>query len=232
MLLDAAGALALLEQAQQARRRIEVAEARAMLRVVHTYLHPIPTDKVQVAGEGTGQIDDFACLELAAALHVSVESVTPRVVDLLNLENRLPLLWEQVVGCGVPMWLARQIARDTSNLSLRKARWVDAATAPFATRLGPGRLLKFVQALVVQADPEAADARWSRQARPRVLIGPCEPNGLRDVYGWLTAADATYLDAALDQLSGILLEQGSAESAETAVLRLLASSPRPLERSH
>ncbi len=229
--LDAAGALDLLEQAQQARRRIEVAESLAMLRVVHTYRHQIPTDKVRLAAEGTGQVDDFACLELAAALHVSVESVTQRVVDLLNLEVRLPQLWEQVVACGVPLWLARQIARDTACLSLLKALWLDATIAPFATRLGPGRLLKFVQALVVQADPEAADARWSRQAKPRVEIGPCRPDGLRDLYGWLPAADATYLDAALEQLSAILADQGSPEPAETrraTALGILATPGRAL----
>lgn len=229
--LDAAGALNLLEHAQLARRRIEVTESLAMLRVVHTYRHQIPTDKVQLAGDGTGQVDDFACLELAAALHVSLESVTQRVVDLLNLESRLPQVWEQVVACGVPMWLARQIARDTANLALLKVRWLDMTIAPFVTRLGPGRLLKFVQALVVQADPKAADARWSLQARPRVQIGPCQPDGLRDLYGWLTAADATYLDAALEQLSGILSDRGSTESAETrraTALGILATPARAL----
>jgi hypothetical protein len=229
--LDAAGALDLIEHAQQARRSIEVTESLAMLRLVHTYRHQIPTDKVQLAGDGTGSVDDFACLELAAALHVSLETVTQRVVDLLNLETRLPLLWEHVVACGVPMWLARQVARDTAYLSLLKARWLDRTIAPFVTRLGPARLLKFVQALVVQADPEAADARWSKQARPRVQIGPCQPNGLRDLYGWLTAADATYLDAALEQLSSILSAQGSTETAETrraTALGILATPARAL----
>jgi hypothetical protein len=229
--LDAAGALDLLEHAQQARRSIEVTESLVMLRLVHTYRHQIPTDKVQLAGEGTGLVDDFACLELAAALHVSLESVTQRVVDLLNLESRLPHLWEQVVACGLPMWLARQVARDTANLSLLKARWLDRTIDPFVTRLGPARLLKFVQALVVQADPDAADARWSKQARPRVQIGPCQANGLRDLYGWLTAADATYLDAALEQLSGILSAQGSTETAETrraTALGILATPARAL----
>jgi hypothetical protein len=59
------------------------------------------------------------------------------------------------------VWLARRIARVTGDLSLRAALWVDATIAPFVTRLSPGRLLKFVDALVVQADPAAAEARWS-----------------------------------------------------------------------
>src|SRR5664279_3182416 len=127
--LDAGAALDVLERAQISKRQAEVQEALAMLRVVQTYRHQIPTDKVQVAGEGTGLVDDFACLELAAALHRSVDSVTPQVVELLNLETRLPRLWETVIACGVPLWLARRVARTTADLSLGKALWVDATIA-------------------------------------------------------------------------------------------------------
>ena len=202
--LDASAALDVVEQAQMLKRHAEVQEALGMLRVVKTYRHQIPTDKVQLGGEGTGLIDDFACLELAAALHRSVDSVTPQVVELVNLEVRLPRLWEITIACGTPVWLARRIARVTGHLSLRAALWVDATIAPFVTRLAPGRLLKFVDALVVQADPAAAEARWAARNSTRVEIGVIGRDGLRDIYGWLTAADATYLDAALEQLSSIL----------------------------
>lgn len=229
--LDAGAALGVLEQAQQAKRRAEVQEALAMVRVVRTYRHQIPTDKVQLAGDGTGLVDDFACLELAAALHRSVDSVTQQVVELLNLQARLPRLWEQTVACGVPVWLGRRVAKVTAGLSLTRAGWVDATIAPFTTRLGPGRLLQFVEALVVQADPAAAEERWARQNRPKVEIGQVHRDGLRDLYGWLDAADATYLDAALDQLSGILAAQGSDQDASerrATALGILATPARAL----
>jgi len=100
--LDAGAALDVVEQAQTAKRHAEVQEALAMLRVVKTYRHQIPTDKVRLGGDGTGLVDDFACLELAAALHRSVDSVTPQVTELVNLEVRLPRLWAAqgpVGGC-------------------------------------------------------------------------------------------------------------------------------------
>ncbi len=229
--LDANAALGVLEQAQQARRQAEVVEAQAMLRVVRTYRHQLPTDKVQLAAEGTGRVDDFACLELAAALHRSVDSVTAQVVDLLNLERRLPRLWEQSVACGVPLWLARKIARATSELTLTRALWADSTIAPFTTRLAPARLLRFVEALVVQADPAAAEARWDARNRPRVELGVVHRDGLRDIYGWLDAADATFLDAALEQLSAILAAQGSTEDASerrATALGILATPARAL----
>ncbi|MCC6494998.1 MAG: DUF222 domain-containing protein [Propionibacteriaceae bacterium] len=229
--LDAGAALAVLEQAQLLGRRAEVQQALAMLRVVRTYRHQIPTDKVRLGGDGTGLVDDFACLELAAALHRSVDSVTTQVVELINLETRLPRLWETTVACGLPVWLARRIARVTAELSLARALWLDATIAPFATRLGPGRLLKFVEALVVQADPAAAQARWAAQHSTRVEIGVMGRDGLRDIYGWLTAADATYLDAALEQLATILAGQGSTRTAaerRATALGILATPARAL----
>lgn len=229
--LDAGAALGVLEQAQTAKRQAEVQEALAMLRVVKTYRHQIPTDKIRLGGDGTGLVDDFACLELAAALHRTADSATSEVVELLNLDARLPRLWESVVACGVPLWLARRIARTTGDLSLSKALWVDATIAPFTTRLAPPRLLRFVEALVVQADPVAADERFARRARPRVEISPSRPDGLRDIYGWLNAADATYLDAALEQLSAILAAQGSTEEASerrATALGILATPARAL----
>ena len=229
--LDAGAALGVLEQAQQARRQAEVQEALAMLRVVRTYRHQIPTDKIRLAGDGTGLVDDFACLELAAALHRAVESVTAEVVELLNLETRLPRLWETVVACGIPLWQARRVARITGELSLARARWVDATIAPFVTRLAASRLLRFVEALVVQADPIAAEERWNRAARPRIQIGRDQRDGLRDIYGWLTAADAIFLDAALNQLSGILADQGSEQDAaerRATALGILATPARAL----
>lgn len=229
--LDAGAALRVLEDAQQVRRQAEVQEALAMVRVVKAYRHQLPADKVRLAAEGTGEVDDFACLELAAALRRSTESVTQQVVDLLNLEARLPRLWEATLACGVPLWLARRVARDTAPLSLARARWVDATVAPFVTRLGPSRLLRFVQALVVQADPAAADERWARRSGRRVELGVLSRDGLRDIYGWLTAADACFLDAALDQLSRILAAQGSTEDARerrATALGILATPARAL----
>jgi hypothetical protein len=187
--LDACAALDVVEQAQVLKRHAEVQEALGILRVVQTCRHQIPTDKVQLAGECTGLVDDFACLELAAALHRGVDSVTPQVVELLNLETRLPRLWEITVACGVPVWLARRIARVTGDLTLRKALWVDATIAPLTTRLAPGRLLKFVEALVVEADPDAAEERWAARNSTEVEIGVMGRDGLRDIYGRLTAAD-------------------------------------------
>lgn len=229
--LTATQALNLIEQAQHLQRHAEVTQALAMLRMVKTYRHQIPTDKVQLGGLGTGLIDDFACLELAAALHRNPETVTAEVIELLDLETRLPRLWEITVAGGVPIWQARRIARTTNHLTLAKALWVDSTLAPFHTRLSAGRLQRFAHALTVQVDPAAAEARWAQQSARQVKFGPTQANGLREVYGWLNPADAIHLDAALDQLSNILAAHGSNETAaerRATALGILATPARAL----
>ncbi len=83
----------------------------------------------------------------------------------------------------------------------------------------------------MQADPAAAEARWTARNSARVEIGVMGRDGLRDIYGWLTAADATYLDAALEQLSTILAGHGSTETAaerRATALGILATPARAL----
>jgi len=226
-----AQALGVMEQAARVRRLAEAQEALALLRLVRTYRHDIPADKVQLGGDGTPPVDDFACLEAAAALGQSVNSVSARAADLLDLEHRHPSLWGQLIAGRVPMWLARQIARTAHHLTAVKALWVDATIAPFTTRLGPARLLRFVEGLVVQADPEAADARAeAARSGKRVSIGPSR-DGVKDLYGVIDAADGIWLDAALTQLSDILAAAGDTNPAEVrraTAIGILATPARAL----
>jgi hypothetical protein len=51
--LDTAGALDVVERAQVDQRRAEVQQALGMVRVVKTYRHQIPADKVQLSHTGS-----------------------------------------------------------------------------------------------------------------------------------------------------------------------------------
>lgn len=64
-----------------------------------------------------------------------------------------------------------------------------------------------------------------------MAIGPSRDDGLREIYGWLNAADAVYLDAALSQLAGILAAQGDPgelDERRAAALGILATPARAL----
>ncbi len=229
--MGAEEALDVLDHARRAQRHAEVQAALAMLHVASTYRAEITRDKVQLGRDGTPLVDDFCCLELAAALGRSVESVTGEVIGLLDLQYRHPRTWLAVRDCRMPLWLARKITDTTRSLGLGQALWVDATLAPFLTRLPATRLLRFAAGLAVQADPQAADHQWHSPSDRYVWIGDIRGDGLRDLGGRLTAADACYLDAALEQLSAILATHGSPQDPQerrAAALGILATPARAL----
>ncbi|MEA5119500.1 MAG: DUF222 domain-containing protein, partial [Propionicimonas sp.] len=229
--MDAAAALDLVEAAERVRLLADVQRATAMLRVVRSYRHEVPADKVRLGADGTPLVDDFACLELAAALRREPVGVTAEVAELLTLQARHPQLWAQVCRAAFPLWRARRIARMAWELPLELALWLDASLAPFLTRLAPSRLFSFVEALVVQADPQAANERFvAAQRARRVNVHPSQ-DGVCVLTGLLDAADAIYLDAALSQLSDILAVTGSTEGSDVRramALGILATPARAL----
>jgi hypothetical protein len=179
-------------------------------------------------------VDEFVALELAAALRRREASVRVQLVELLDLAYRLPRLWELVGRAALPVWLGRLVARHTRPLSAALAGWVDATLAPFAERLGSGRLEAFCVALVAQADPvRAAAARErARNWRGVELVPPGDPAmGVRELHGLIDTADAFLLDAALEQLAGILARTGANDphsQLRATALGILATPARAL----
>ncbi|MEA5116352.1 MAG: DUF222 domain-containing protein [Propionicimonas sp.] len=229
--MDAAAALDVVEAAERAGRLVAVQRALAMLRVVRTYRGEVPADKVEIGADGTPQVDDFACLELAAALHREPVGVRVEVAELVTLQARHPRLWVQALAGEFPLWQARKIARQAWELPLELALWVDVSMAPFIGRLSFGRLARFVDALVAQADPQAANERFELARRSRrVTIGESSA-GVSPLYGLVDAADGIYLDAALARFADILAACGDTAPVEirrATALGILATPARAL----
>lgn len=229
--LSADQALDVVVSAERDRRLAEVQQGLAIARVVKTYRRAVLSGKKQLGSDGTPLVDEFACLEIAAALRRDPAAVAELAADLLDLEVRFPRVWEQVVAGGVPVWVARKIARACSRLTLARALWVDATVAPFTTRLGVARLLRWVDALVIEADPDTAEERAEdARAHRSVWVGAAH-DGVKDIYGCLNAADGVFLDGMLARLSDILAAEGSTETIDqrrATALGLLATPARAL----
>ena len=115
-------------------------------------LHPCPTDQtpahwgeadvhgeglVPLAGLGAPWVAEFAPADLAAALGISHDAGRQLVADALELAHRLPRLWDLVRAGQVPVWRARLIARETTDLSEKAALFADQLIA--ATRAGSAK---------------------------------------------------------------------------------------------
>src|SRR5699024_7951855 len=111
---------------------------------------------VQVGGDGTPWVAEFAVAEMAAVLGVSVVTGRRLLADALDVRHRLPELWGRVERVEVEAWQARTIAQTTPPLTVAQARRADARVAGVVGRLPWGRLQAIVDAAVIEADPDRA----------------------------------------------------------------------------
>jgi hypothetical protein len=89
---------------------------------------------LRLAGEGAFTVAEFAVTELAAALGLSELAAREYVGQAVELRDRLPRCWAQVMAGRLPAWKARRIAGETIPLTGAAATYVDAHLAPFAPR--------------------------------------------------------------------------------------------------
>ena len=185
-------------------------------------------------GDGTPEAGEFAAAELALLLGVSIAAAASLVADALDLRHRLPLLWAAVSDGGVRVWQARQVARRTRacGLTLAQAREVDAATTPYLSSLPFGRYQDLLEARIITADPEAAEARRREAELDRfVVTGQSTEHGLKTLVAKATAGEVIYLIAVLDRIAEVLLHQGDTDPVavrRSKALGILAHPTRAL----
>src|SRR3954465_9353011 len=112
--------------------------------------------ELRLAWQGAFMIEEFAVCELATALGMSEPAARAYLGQSVELRDRLPQCWAQVMGGKLPAWKARQIAEQTIPLGDEATRYVDAQLAGFAHKLPLGRILKCVEAAILRYEPELA----------------------------------------------------------------------------
>jgi hypothetical protein len=167
---------------------------------------------VPVAGDGTPRVREFAAAELGLLLGTTTSSARGFMRDVLDLRHRHPRLWEAVLRAEVRFFTARHVVRATAaaGLTLQQAREVDARVAPFVGEVTWGRLQGLVEAAVIAADPEAAEARrLSAEMARFVRTGRSSEFGTKTIYARARAGDAIFFFAMCDRIAQILRLQGS-----------------------
>ena len=136
-------------------------------------LHPCPSNEtpahwgeadlhdeglVPLAGPGAPWVAEFAPVDLAAALGITQDAARQLIADALELAYRLPRLWQQVLAGAVPVWRARLIARETTDLSAKAALFADRLIAATPRRIGQVKAAQLVQEARLCFDPDRAIA--------------------------------------------------------------------------
>lgn len=189
---------------------------------------------VRAGADGCPEIEEFAGSELAVLTGRTTRSGEQLVRDAVNVRHRHPQLWAGIRAGAVRVWVACKVARRcaAAELTSAEAQWVDAETTPYLMTLPLRRFFDLVDAKIIEADPEAAQARAEAAALERfVRLGMRDENGLRTLVARAHAGDVLYVVAVLDRIAGILAEQGDPDPVEArraTALRILANPARAL----
>jgi hypothetical protein len=151
-----------------------------------------------LAGEGASLVAEFAPLEFAASLGWSSDAAKSVMGDGLELKQRLPQLWGQVLELVVPVGLARQAAEHTRDLGPEAAAHADRLLTRDGSRLTGRRIKDLVDEARLYHDPDRAidDERHALTSR-KVEVRPGNTPATADVQMTLDTADAVAFESAV-----------------------------------
>ena len=193
-------------------------------------LHPCPANEtpahwgeadlhdeglVPLAGPGAPWVAEFAPVDLAAALGITHDAGRQLVADALELAHRLPRLWKRVLAGEVPVWRARLIARETTDLSVQAALFADRLIAATPRRIGQVQAARLVQEARLYFDPDRALADEEEALAKRgVWLRHGSAPATTDITMTLDTPDALLFDQTVTRIAGDLKELGDTEDLE------------------
>jgi len=122
---------------------------------------------------GTPEVAEFASAELGGGLGISSYAARDLMADALDLVHRFPQLWVRVQALEVRASYARFVARESRDLTLEQAMYVDE---------------RRVKAVLILAHPAhacqllAAYAQW--RDRPAEATAPPRQDSDQPVIDW------------------------------------------------
>lgn len=170
-------------------------------------------------------VEEYAAAEFAVALELHPLAGRHLMADAVDLEIRLPETWLALEAGRLEVWVARKIAAATHALSEDRARWVDASIAEVLATLPPGRLLRLVEARVVEADQALADRLAEEAAATRsVWLSRHDDHGTRTLVARGDSAGLRRLNGTVEHVAHLLREHGSTEQRTLSADELRAEA--------
>ena len=158
---------------------------------------------------------EFAPVDLAAALGITHDAGRQLIADALELAHRLPKLWRRVTAGEVPVWRARLIARETTDLSVKAALFADQLIAATPRRIGQVKAAQLVQEARLYFDPDRAIADEEEALTKRgVWLRHGDAPATTDITMTLDTPDALLFDQTVTRIAGDLKELGDSEDLD------------------
>ena len=186
---------------------------------------------VQLGGEGTPEVREFAPAELGARLQLSSYAAGRLMADGLDLRHRLPRLWKRVEALEVRVGHARYVARRTRDLTAQQAAFVDDRVAESADgRLTWTRFTDLVEAMIVASDPVAAAEREQAAAQAQFATPTrSTDHGMRGFYIRAPFPVIARIDATVAYLADALLALGDTATLDQRRVKAMLIMANPTE---
>ena len=170
-----------------------------------------------LAGSGAPCVSEFAVVELAAALAMTVESCKRLVGQVLEVRYRLRRIWERVCDGELAWWRAARIAQHTMHLPKAGAVHVDRRLAAVAHKVGPVYTEKLCAEALDTYDPTEAEQRRQAAADGRkveVHLDQAGRHGTIDINASTDTGDAMDFETAIAAAAQQLAKDGCTESLD------------------
>ena len=205
---------ALLQAASETQRELIEREGRILeLAAGWADCHPgeasdVPGPARRLGGDGTPTVGWSCVAEFGSVLQTTTGAAEMLIGDALDLRHRLPRLWRLVIGGGVRAWKARKVAQATRQLPPEAAAAVDAAITSVIISVPWSRFERFLEAAVMAADPEDAEARARAFEAERFVRAGRSVAGLKTLVARAQAGEVIWFMAMVNRIAEILASDG------------------------
>ncbi len=191
-------------------------------------------DRGRIFGaQSNPEASEFCPVEFGALQATSTAAAALLIGDALDLRHRLPLIWHRVRAGEISPSKARRVAQATRELSDEAAGLVDRGIVEHLATLPWNRFLLVLSALIIEADPKAAEHRARAAERDRfVRAGQANPAGLKLLIAQANAGDVLTFMAMVNRIADILAFDGDPDPADLRRSKAIGILAQPAYALH
>ena len=164
---------------------------RAHQRLASHYAAQVLRDMAEVSaafvaedGVNMQSADEYAAAEIRAALRLTRRSADAELSFALDLQRRLPQVFESLAAGHIDVRRAKVFDRYTIDLPIATARTIVEAVLPDAPNLTTGQLGARLDRLRIEVEPDAAKERYELAVDQRRVVIEPTPAGTANLYAF------------------------------------------------
>ena len=168
--------------------RVRVLEAHERMRSHYAARSYHAMSKVAEAIDPDDMVEDMvdkaAAAEIAAALRLTRKAADIEMSLALELQHRLPDVWDALCDGAIDVRRARILIDDTVHLGVGTARLIVAGLLRDSCRMTSGQLRARIRKLCIGADPDDAGDRYRHAVEDRRVIAAPTIDGTADLHAF------------------------------------------------